>query len=532
MSEKFKKLKRKYLLAAIMKSVVCGLALALLVVGGVLLAFKLSANTLDVVWYVVMGAGTLLVVGAIAFLFFRPTNKKVATRLDNEFGLEERVQTSLEYSECEGTIVQLQREDTEEKLQTLPRAKFKLAGIWRLGVVVIVALAIAVAGFVVPQRQRVGVGKPLEPDELPAVVTEYHITSVQGIITNVQGSRLDGEIRTKIGYELQDLLNTLNGVYNKEEEYLGFTQGQLDNTVYKAIDGVAAIVYDYANYASFASALKEMGETNFSAIIQAGGDSYKTYDLKEYGHVETFYSQREDATKTRIDSAISPLRDSMKVGLAEGLGEVVNGAATATLTVLSNPTELGVERTDAIYTAINSFATSLFRIVRNISTGNYEDVVENENGEQVTVYKDGSVQNDLDAQFEEVKNSIALQLTSQSYYGAMRRYISNKLRNIFGLGGIEEKEALEGSGNGGENGGGGDKEDPDHTGGEGGGDPRYAGEDKVYDPDKNMRVKYYELLTKYRAILKELYDKGAITKEQFDMGEAYFGFMFNDEATE
>lgn len=530
MSEKFKKLKRKYLLAAIIKSAVCGLALALLVVGGVLLAFKLSTSTLDVIWYVVMGVGALLVGGVIAFLFFRPTNKKVATRLDNEFGLEERVQTSLEYSECEGTIVQLQREDTEEKLQTLPKAKFKLAGIWQLGVAVIIALAIAVTGFVVPQKQQVASGGTVDPEDLPAVVTEYHVTSVQGIITNVQGSKLEGEIRTNIVYELQDLLNTLTGVYEGKEEYKGFTQGQLDNAVFKAIDGVDEIVYGYVNYVSFASAMKEMGETNFSAIIQAGGDSYKTYDLKEYGHVETFYSQREDATKTRIDSAISPLRDSMKVGLAEGLGEVINGAATAVLVVLSNPTELGVDREDAIYTAINSFATALLRIVRNID--NYEDVEENEDGEQVTVYKDDAIQNELNVQFESLKTSLASQLSRQSYYGAMRRYISNKLRSIFGLGGIEEKETLESSGNGGENTGGDDKEDPDHTGGIGDGDSKYAGEDKIYDPDKNMRVKYHDLLTKYRAILNELYSSGAITKEQYDMAEAYFGFMFNDEATE
>lgn len=531
MSEKFKKLKRKYLLAAIMKSAVCGLALALLVVGGALLAFKLSANTLDVIWYVVMGVGALLVGGVIAFLFFRPTNKKVATRLDNEFALEERVQTSLEYSEREGTIVQLQREDTEEKLKTLPRAKFKLAGIWRLGVVVIVALAIAVAGFVVPQRQRVVEGKPLPPEELPAVVTEYHITSVQGIITNVQSSKLDGEIRTKIGYELQDLLNTLNGVFNKDEGYEGFTQGQLDNTVFKAIDGVTAIVNDYANYASFASALKEMGETNFSAVIRAGGDSYKTYDLKEYGHVETFYSQREDATRARIDIAITPLRESMKVGLTEGLGEVVNGLATAILTVLSNPTELGVERTDAIYTAINSFATSLLRVGRDIGTGRYEKVEENEKGEQVTVYREDAVQDDLNTLFDGVQNSIVAQLSSQSYYGSMRRYISNKLRYIFGLGGIEEKEDLTSSGNGGTTDPKPGEDDPG-DGGDGKGGNLYAGDDEIYDPDKNMRVKYHDIFTKYRAILTELYNSGAITKEQFDMAQAYFGLMFNDEETD
>lgn len=521
MSEKFKKLKRKYLLGAILKSVVCGVSAGLLVVGAVLLALKLSAISLDTLYYVLMGVGCALVAGVIAFLIFMPTNKKVAARLDNEFGLEERVQTSLEYRGQEGTIIQLQREDTEEKLQTLPKAKFKFAGVWQFCIIAVIAIAIAFAGIFIPAKE-VQAGGPVDPEELPAVVTEYHITSVRSLITNVESSELEREIKADTVVVLQELLDTLIAIFNKEEEYKGFSQGQLNNMVYRAIDSVELVINNSINYIKLATSMVTLGETKLSAAVMAGGDSYKTYEMKEYGHVETFYTQREAATVNRLKTNLDTLRATLNVTLENGLGELLISTATSTLSAL-DPTLLGVDRSDSLYNTLNSFVTELVKMGSGVTRGEYTE--------------DEKVQNDLDNLFASVRSQLAPLLSNQAYSGAMRRFISNKLRIVFGLSGVEEADALESSGSGDNNEPKpGDDNPDDPPGGIGPGEGKYGSEDLIYDPFQQKYVKYYELLGKYKAILEELQKSGAINQEQYDMAIAYFEFMYGsvkaDDVTE
>lgn len=532
MSEKFKKLKRKYLLRAILKSFICALSVALFAVGAVLLVLKLSALSLDMLWYIVIGAGSALVSGVIAFIFFRPTDKKVAKKLDDEFGLDERVQTSLEYKGQEGTIVQMQRNDTDEKLKTLPRGKFKLAGVWQFCVIAIVSVAIACTALFIPAKQA-GAQGPVDPEDLPAVVTEIHITSVNGIITNVKASSMDNEIKLAAVEDLQELLDLLVKVFEKEEGYEEFTQGELNNAVLDTIDGVNAVIDSSINYIDFAGKLVEAEETNLSAAVLAGGNSYRAYELKDYGHVETFFAQREVIAGRRIEAALGALRETMNVTLEDGLGNVVLSTATSLLTALI-PDKLGVSRSDKIYDALSKFVSELAGVSRNISKGDYERVEENEEGEQVTVRDDAKVQKELDSKFESCKNQLAPVLAQQAYAGAMRRYIGNRLKIVFGLPGVEEKEDLDNTGNNGNNDPDTDpdKKPPENSGGDGDGKSKYGSDDEIYDPLTGEYVKYSTLLSRYQNILDELKKGEAITQEQYDMVRKYFRYLFGSDKAE
>ena len=103
-SNKFNTIKQKHVIGAVVKSAVCGLSLGLFAVGVLMLSLKLSAIMLAAWCYVLVGIGAAAV-GGVAFflLLFNPSDKEVAKRTDNDYELNERVQTSLEYADQSGT---------------------------------------------------------------------------------------------------------------------------------------------------------------------------------------------------------------------------------------------------------------------------------------------------------------------------------------------------------------------------------------------------------------------------------------------
>lgn len=499
MSEKFKKLKAKYLLGAILKSVVCGISAGLVLVGILLLAFKLSAISLGTVWYVIIGVACALIGGAVTFIFFRPTNKNVAKRLDDEFELEERVQTSLEYDGQEGTIVKLQREDTEGKLQSLPRAKFKFSRIWQFCVIAVIAVAVAVTALFVPAKQA-GAAVDDNPENQKAVVTEYQIQSVRDIINNVNKSGLKEDVKASSVEYLDALLITLTGNTSGT-----LTVGQLNNAVYAAINGVELTINGSLTYIALGEALAEGGDANVSKAVLSGGNAYRTYDIKEYGHVLTFDEQRGDAVPTKIVGGLNELQKTLNVTIEDGLSVALLTVGYNSIGAISKS---GVAATDTLYGSLNYFFGQLVTLSMNVGEDN------------------ASIQSRVKDVINDLRNGLSTELSNQAYAGAMRRYVGNKLKIVFGLGGVEAAEADDTDY--GSNDDPGDRppttDTPPETGGPG--NSIYGSNDDIFNPETRMREKYGDLLGKYSDILNELIASGMYTEEEIAMINAYFDFLW------
>lgn len=510
MSEKFKKLKTKYLLGAILKSVVCGLSVGLFAVGVVLLVLKLSAISLDIVWYVIIGSGAAVITCVLAFIFFRPTDKKVAARLDNEFGLDERVQTSLEYKGQEGTILEMQRDDTEEKLKTLPKSKIRFSQVWQFCLIAVISIAIAVAAFFIPAKQAVGETPTIDPGQLPAVVTEDQVEAVRGVINNVNGSDLSDDIKTATTAELQTLLDTVTAIFNKEKS---ISSADLNNVVLATICNVEPIINNSLNYTLFATVIREKGEPNIARAILAGGKSYGTYEIKEYGHVTTFHGMEEEATASRLNG-VDTMRKALSIKLEDGLADTFKAVAAAFVNAmrLDNFTEVGIDGDNSTYICINNFAVELNRTANTLSAEDAD-------------MKDDDIQQSLNNSFKTFKSLLASELAPQSYAGAMRKYIRNKLSIVFGLlGEIEGQDDPDSDSEGSE---GGKNDDPGlGDGGLGEGESRFGSDDLIYDPFTGTYVKYGDILDHYNAILQELINDGTLTEEQANMAKEYFQYLY------
>ena len=523
MNKKFKKLKTKNLLGAILKNAICGLSAGLFVAGALVIAFKLAAISFDLLWYVLIGVGVALIVCAIAFIFFRPTDKKVAEKLDNEFGLEERVQTSLAYKDKAGTIVEMQREDAAEKLNSLPKSKVKFSGIWQFCLIAVVAIAIVVTSFFIPARQAQGAGSTVEPGEQDKVVTEIQVEALRGVINNVNGSELDVGVKRDVVAELQTLLDTATAIYKEEIKVSeNVFNGMVISTIYK----VEPIINDTLDYTIISDVIRANGEANMARAVLNGGKSYSTFDIKDYGHVTAFSETEPGSTNSRLGGGVDAFRASLDKTLEEGFVEIFNTVATNFVSVMNidNFAESGITANNTLYACINKFAQELLR------TSNTLEVPDTEDEKVIKDFQDG-IKQSLDNLFADFKNQLSTELMPQSYAGAMRRYVRNRLCAIFGLADeTEVPEDVEGEYGG--SGGGKDDDSNGQHGGGGTGGLLVGSNDMIYDPLVGDYVEYVTIVARYNAILDELRQSGALTEEQLAMAKAYFDFLLGIEEAE
>ena len=73
MDENFKRLKKKYMLGAIIKSALCGIAAGLAAAGAMLLGFKLGGINISILYYVFAGVCAAALAGGSVFLLTRDT---------------------------------------------------------------------------------------------------------------------------------------------------------------------------------------------------------------------------------------------------------------------------------------------------------------------------------------------------------------------------------------------------------------------------------------------------------------------------
>ncbi len=204
MGKHFLKVKRKTRLAALVSAVITGVALGLISAAAIMIISKLSAKSIDPLYYL-CSAGIAIAASALLFAVFMPSSKRLAKRIDEENRLDERVRTMLALDGREDMFSVLQREDTEEKLAG---AKVKF---WRKKQVIsaIVTLALSIGcmtgAILVPVKAEEG-EKPLDEFD-----KQWLLADLSDIISLVEGSTMDEQLRDITLEELNGLVDFVNG---------------------------------------------------------------------------------------------------------------------------------------------------------------------------------------------------------------------------------------------------------------------------------------------------------------------------------
>lgn len=529
MSENFRKIKKKYLIVAIVASCILGACLGVAL--ACTLAVVLKTCGVNIHWAVYIPVAVVLAAGAcgLFFLILRPDDRRIAKKLDREFSLNQKVQTMVEFSHAEGDMYTLQREQTNDALGEVAKKRVDLKWLLKFAFVPVIALAMLFAGIFVPAKKTTtgGSGEP------GYNLTDLHETALKNLIAEVEGSSLEIGLRTFTVLELNWLLDML-----KQAEYESTMEAAVTDAVrsidklvadtnsYLKIDGVFATyevlkpfstavvnsVVNYKNYASLTS-MKRVGEREKDAeeritnVLTGWKISYLAeYKPKAEGATEgTLLSVEESAAKLKI------FADKLAAGLADARLQKFAPQSAEQTALRANADG------DALYNRLTALSGNLSKHTENISS-NADGYYENIDG-YITAF------------ITDVREALA----RQSYNCMMDDYIRSALSRIFGMSFGKNDDVApsptetEGSGNNG------NKEES--SGGYGGGVHEFGSNDEILDPDSGETKKYsdpvnpeneaYTFYHKYYDRAMEYIANGACPDDVAAYIRQYFAYLNN-----
>lgn len=530
-SDGFRKVKARFIAGAAVKSIICGLSAGLFAVGLIMLIVKLTATPFEIWYYVVAGAGCAVLCGAVTFLFFKPDNRKVAKTVDEEFGLNEQVQTSVAFSRMTGSIVEMQRERADETVRALPRRKIKFSRIWQYLVIIVIAAALAVTAFLVPAKKVEG--GVVDPNNPTVSVNHTHSVRIKDIINNLQISALANENDAVYGNvplaqavleELEALRVKLEDAETREEE---IAMSEINGT----LDRISALFAEETTYLAVAETIAGCAaagsyEDYFSPIIKAGGDSYRTEPIYAvYKAVEDFLLE----CPNRTESYMSRRKSEMENWLFPASDDEEEETPAA---VAEEPAEDPIVAAKA---KLRDLRYLLLDADEQLAAGFLKEKIAAFGGALPAFYGDSAPENfedEVTGAIDNFSTGIMEYLQGQSYSLAMERYIGNSIRDIFGLELIQpdapEADPSTGPADGGEGDGG-------NGGGGGSGDFTYPSDDYLYDYQEDDLLFYGDLLrSKYERQIKDFLDKNGeeLTEEQKKMIQDYIDALYGSSAEE
>ena len=339
MGTEFKKLKKKFLIDAIIKSVIIGVSAGLFAAGAVWLGLKLAEADINAGFYVLIGLGVAAAVGGGLFFILRPSDTKIAKTLDRENGLNEKVQTMVAFSGREGEMLELQRQDASEKLSALPKRKFDIKKLWQYILIPVLALAVFITAAVIPQK------KPDIPPDIPFEYTERHKAAVEQLIEDVDKTSLSDTDKSSV----TALLRTMSGNLEKIK-----TEREMKAAVISAVALIDVILYTSNSFDNVAFAIGGDEKTEFlSAAITEGVLFYKasSVTVTTIEQVEAMEAGLDNSVGEKVDAAMDVFVQQYEISVSEGLYIDGDSRAAATVRVVvpvyqKTPFEINADYTE------------------------------------------------------------------------------------------------------------------------------------------------------------------------------------------
>ncbi len=485
MEKRFSELTRRIRRGMIVKSLIFGVSAGVLIAAAVALAQKLMTQVPDVGWIIGIGLGVMLLGSTLMLLLQRPTEKNIAKRLDERLTLGEKVQTMLAFRGTNGTMLDIQRENTEEILRGTSPKSLRSRCTWAHLVLPVIACALALTAVLVPIRTA-GVGPTdgdLEKPE-PWELTEWHIISVRALIDKVKASDMVEPTRADVVSRLEGLLVSLETVTTKD---------QMKKTVLDVMVRIDAQVDAVNTYTALIRGLRAATETTVTTFAEALGTPADPI----------------------LESKYQAFRSSFK---AASMQDDVREFASALTTAINSA---AVDPADALYASLGDFAKSL--------------------EEFATAWNDAASEDERNAEltrlFEASAETMSLALQQQNTNRRVSDETILELSKIFDIPMSEWPEALTAPDNEEAGGNQDEVEPPDDDedeiisgGGLGSGEVNYGSDDSVYDPEKNSHVKYGEVIDRYDGQkTAELQDR-PLSDEIREWVSKYFADLYyNDE---
>ena len=470
MSDEFKRFSRRIQLEYLIKAIIVSLSLGLISAGLPLLILKLLKIEIAAWIYVIIGLG-VFILAMIGFYLFKPNESKIARRIDRELKLNEKVMTMVEYQNEDGFMLDIQRDDANNRLKDLPTKSLRLHFSFLYPVILIIALAISITSIALPVG---AIEKPKEEEEDKDYDEDsYTIQRLKELIEYVKESNCNKEYKLRSVKSLEDLIPLIE-------------KATVESEMKAAVEGTISKLKD------------DLIPSNSHKII------YNEALVKNKDANGIFFASLINELKPeRIDTLITTIKNELEANLANGIATLTT-ARIDFKDKLETSTLKDSYGTDELYLAIVGFGRACGLGAQGLNDGSLE-------------LKDALLGIDL-AQ-EELKKAMAMQECNNK----TAEYLELELRVLFDLI-IDEEDtpSTEPSLP--------DMSEPDDStdthkgdneGGFGDGDILYGSDDVIYDPEFGY-VKYGEILEKYRALIEKDVVEGALTPEMIEFYREYY----------
>lgn len=571
MNEGFLSFKKKILKEHLTKCLILSISLGLIVFGVLFLLWKLKVISLPI-WSVIIIPIALVALSFCGpYFLLKPSDKKIAKRLDHELKLNEKVQTMVDYKDSDEFIACLQREDTENKLKaiSLKALKFNLPiALIVLGVIGVASTTTAVS---IPMKHDQNI---VDPDK-PFTLTELQIKRIEEVIAKIKESDINSELATSYENELNALIEKLKVITKQDtvnEEVLKTIEtitGEMNDTnknkiIGKALHSIESTFYDdngrfkplssrkndfigkwmtkdenkktltitktlvnvdgnsYAFENELVSSDSKLGDsiTGFvpgsktDSVEVVMGDGYITYNEENY-YLYEGYTKIRDLGRAiyNFESNLNNYFQGIKDDYSELSSGLYGWQYTYAKTVAdSTAIKTAIESTELsendYYKALIEYSDTLSTI-QNVTASKVLDTINK---------AVDTLEEKITEVFKSEKNN------RDSVY-----YIEDELRDIFGLdpaNRIEDKLEEDKDNSGDDNNSSDSNDDKISGGGYGEGETKYAHDDYFfhYDPatGESTFYAYGKFYTTYQGYFEALSNEGVLTDEMREFIESYF----------
>jgi hypothetical protein len=506
MNGNFNKIKKSFLVRSAIIVALAGICAALAVCGILLICFKLLAVDFDWWYYILIGIVVCGLVGYLTYMLTRPTDKGVARKLDEDYSLEERAETMVEFADTDTAIAELQRRDAIERISSLKR-KPSASTIVRCSVASVVALALFVTGLVLPTKKVNDGNTPIigEDDgnkDVAFTPTNYQLQRIEQLIEEVNASTLETSTKVKYVATLSQLLANLKVTSYESEK---------NNYVITAMNDISGTTVAVNSFNDIAAALG--ATTNVSALSLAFVNSTSVYSngsggkkISSISELETKAEQNDDDIKEliaeRVDvitTAVTSYTTALEFtqNFESNLSPYISDLSTA-LNTANSWTE------DELYASIVTYRDALSEV---LSAYNEGGITLNGSKSMITNAGDSFVTN----------SSVAL--SKQTYVCMMGEYINEILSELFGI----SLTSDDGNNSNSSSSGSGGSDDSASSGGAGKGNLIYGSNDVIFYPEDGDYVIYGTVLNGvYYPTVNDLIRSGDLSEETNNVLYEYF----------
>ncbi len=503
MVKKFLQLKRKAVTAAVLYALLTGVFAAALVFGGIFLFIKRTDYSFPWWGYLLTCLGVFLFVGGTVIAFRYPTTKRFSKYLDEEFALGERVRTSIEYDGRFGAILELQRQQTQERLFALPERK-KTVWWWVKALLLpVLAVATVTTSIAVPSKSK--------PAEKEPVFTPqaYNVIDLETLMKNVQSSTLSADMKGVYDGALSPLLTLIKSPSPTYKEVIATVNG--------AAQLIISATKEHNTYAAIASAAKEKTELKSmvdalehgAACVDVGVNVASFADIKGKAESVGSFAQTEwEAYAVAFGEKLRALDESAYVPYATAyIGDIDE--------VLD---ESGVAATDGLALALVKIKTALGTSLTQIADPSL--------GMPFVTAKNNAISLIGETYNLNKADNAAAPLGEQAYALLIKRHAIGELERIFGII-IPDGSEDEGGGSVG------DDEGNSGGGGGGTGETVYPNDGEVLYPGDGGRYEEYgKVLNEYGYYQEamDLIDENTeISEEMKEWLREYFSSLQSNE---